>query len=63
MPIAEGYEELPVTGAHAVRVLDPPLIHRDLFDRLPIAQAPAEDLLLMTSDHVIAEYPVRHLRV
>lgn len=63
MLIAEGYLELPVTGAHAVRVLDLPLIHRDPFDRLLIAQALAEDLLLMTSDHVIANYPIQHLRV
>jgi PIN domain nuclease of toxin-antitoxin system len=61
--IAEGYRELPVTGAHAVRVLDLPLIHRDPFDRLLIAQALSEDLVLMTADHVVADYPVQHLRV
>ncbi|WP_280776451.1 type II toxin-antitoxin system VapC family toxin [Rhizobium sp. SG_E_25_P2] len=61
--IERGYRELPVTGAHAVRVLDLPLIHRDPFDRLLIAQALSEDLVLMTADHVVADYPVQHLRV
>jgi PIN domain nuclease of toxin-antitoxin system len=61
--IAEGYHELSVTGAHAVRVLDLPLIHRDPFDRLLVAQALCEDLVLMTADRAIADYPVKHLRV
>ncbi|WP_137158044.1 type II toxin-antitoxin system VapC family toxin [Rhizobium sp. FKL33] len=61
--IAEGYHELPVTGAHAVRVLDLPLIHRDPFDRLLVAQALCEDLIVMTADHAIADYPVQNLRV
>jgi PIN domain nuclease of toxin-antitoxin system len=61
--IKRGYQELPVTGAHAVRVLDLPLIHRDPFDRLLIAQALSEDLVLMTADHIVADYPVQHLRV
>lgn len=61
--IKRGYRELPVTGAHAVRVLDLPLIHRDPFDRLLVAQALCEDLVLMTADRAIADYPIQHLRV
>lgn len=52
-----GYEELPITGAHAAAVGQLPPIHRDPFDRLLVAQAAAEGLTLLTSDAVVARYP------
>ena len=52
-----GYEELPVTGRHAVAVADLPPIHKDPFDRLLIAQATVERITLLTADAVIARYP------
>ena len=33
-----GYAELMITGAHAVAVADLPLLHRDPFDRMLVAQ-------------------------
>lgn len=45
-----GFSELPVRASHAVRVRDLPDIHRDPFDRLLIAQAMTEPLLLVTYD-------------
>ena len=51
------YLELPITGAHAVAVTDLPLIHRDPFDRILVAQATVEGIELFTSDKVVARYP------
>lgn len=48
--------ELPVTASHAVGVTKLPLIHRDPFDRLLIAQSIAEPLALLTNDAVLARY-------
>jgi len=38
-----------------------PLIHRDLFDRLLIASAIAEQMTLITADENIARYEVAHI--
>ena len=51
-----GFLELPVRASHAVRVRDLPDIHRDPFDRLLIAQAMTEPLLLVTHDLEPAKY-------
>jgi PIN domain nuclease of toxin-antitoxin system len=51
-----GFLELPVTGAHAARVVDLPAIHRDPFDRLLIAQALTEPMRLLTNDAALAGY-------
>jgi PIN domain nuclease of toxin-antitoxin system len=55
--LAEGYEEVPVTGAHTLRIASLPYMHRDPFDRLLIAQASAEALTLLTADRIVARYP------
>jgi PIN domain nuclease of toxin-antitoxin system len=34
-----------------------PPIHRDPFDRLPVAQAMVEGITLITSDETLARYP------
>ncbi len=51
------YAELPVTGAHAAALGSLPLIHRDPFDRMLVAQAAVEGLTLLTSDPTVAKYP------
>lgn len=51
-----GYEELPIFNAHVVAVGGLPSIHRDPFDRLLIAQASSEGMLLLTSDATVAAY-------
>lgn len=53
-----GYQELAVTGHHAVGVASLPLIHKDPFDRLLLAQALVEDITLLTVDARLAQYPV-----
>lgn len=52
-----GYLELPVTGAHAVFVDSLPPLHKDPFDRLLVAQATVEGILLLTADLLVAQYP------
>ena len=52
-----GYEELPVTGAHAVAIDTLPPLHSDPFDRILIAQAQVEGIVLLTSDERVAQYP------
>jgi PIN domain nuclease of toxin-antitoxin system len=52
-----GYIELPVTGEHAIAVQNLPLLHKDPIDRLLIAQATVEDILLLTVDRQLAKYP------
>lgn len=50
------YEELFVTGEHAVAVADLPSIHKDPFDRLLIAQSVVEGITLLTDDRQVARY-------
>jgi PIN domain nuclease of toxin-antitoxin system len=55
--IENGYAELAIESRHAVLVDSLPLIHKDPFDRILIAQAMAEGITLLTADPVIAKYP------
>jgi PIN domain nuclease of toxin-antitoxin system len=52
-----GWQELPVLAQHALTVATLPPLHRDPFDRLLLAQASAEGLLLITADQQLAAYP------
>jgi PIN domain nuclease of toxin-antitoxin system len=55
--LEDAFEELPVSGNHAVEVDVLPPIHKDPFDRMLIAQAMVEGITLLTADPVIAKYP------
>lgn len=52
-----GYTELPVTSLHAVSLDGLPLLHRDPFDRILLAQALVEGVSLVTHDPQLARYP------
>ena len=52
-----GYTELPVTSQHAVSIDVLPLLHKDPFDRLLLAQATSEGITLLTADEQLARYP------
>lgn len=52
-----GYQELPVSSAHAVSVDSLPLLHKDPFDRILVAQATVEGIALLTADKLVAQYP------
>ena len=56
--LADGFEELPITVDHAARTATLPTLHGDPFDRLLIAQALVEGLMLVTSDREICRYDV-----
>lgn len=51
-------EHLPLTFAHAERAAALPPHHTDPFDRVLIAQAQAEGLVLVTRDSRMADYEV-----
>ena len=53
---ASGYTELPVLGIHTEALALLPLIHKDPFDRLLVAQAMTEPMHFLTSDPVLAGY-------
>jgi PIN domain nuclease of toxin-antitoxin system len=58
-----GLPELAMTAEHAELSGDLPLYHRDPFDRLLIAQAQVEGLVLATRDTALARYGIRILGV
>jgi PIN domain nuclease of toxin-antitoxin system len=53
----DGHEELMITGEHALATSGLPPIHNDPFDRLLIAQAMMEGIMLVTADRKVSEYP------
>jgi PIN domain nuclease of toxin-antitoxin system len=56
--LALGFEILPVAGAHAEHAGSLPLHHNDPFDRLIIAQAQLEGMVLGTQDRLMRPYGV-----
>jgi len=52
-----GWQELSIEAHHALAVTSLPPLHRDPFDRLLLAQASADGLLLITADQQLAQYP------
>jgi PIN domain nuclease of toxin-antitoxin system len=55
---AESFKILPILPEEGLGVADLPLLHSDPFDRILIIQAKLNDLILITHDTKIAEYPV-----
>ncbi len=53
-----GFLELPVTFAHAEYAAALPMLHKDPFDRMLVAQAIVEQMVLVTADTRLAAYPV-----
>lgn len=51
-----GFLELVISHKHAAQVGLLPLIHRDPFDRMLVAQAMCETMKLLTADRVLAGY-------
>ncbi|HEV2991833.1 MAG TPA: type II toxin-antitoxin system VapC family toxin [Candidatus Angelobacter sp.] len=52
-----GYGELPILSDHVVAIENLPLIHKDPFDRILVAQAMVEGIILLTTDSLVAQYP------
>ena len=53
-----GFDQLPITFAHASAVAGLPPHHGDPFDRMLIAQALVEQLTLVTHDHRFEPYGI-----
>lgn len=51
-----GYQELPVSSAHAAGIADLEDNHADPFDRMLIAQATVEGIVLLTHDGKLTSY-------
>jgi len=56
MLILHGYSEIPVTAEHALKVDSLPLLHKDPFDRILLAQARVEGMVLLTCDKQVSQY-------
>ena len=52
---------LPIHLQHALEVASLPLLHRDPFDRLLIAQSRQEQIPILTLDPLISQYEVETL--
>jgi PIN domain nuclease of toxin-antitoxin system len=52
-----GYVEVPVDSYHSLITGKLPMIHKDPFDRILVAQAQAEKATLLTCDKVLTKYP------
>lgn len=52
-----GYEELAIGSEHALATDSLPPIHKDPFDRMLVAQATVEGMVLLTADALVAQYP------
>lgn len=55
---AGGFQELPITLAHALAAGELPPHHADPFDRMLVAQAKLEGLTLVTRDQRLAAYQI-----
>jgi PIN domain nuclease of toxin-antitoxin system len=53
-----GFRELPITVAHADAVRGLPAHHRDPFDRMLVAQAMVDDLVIVSADPLVRRYRV-----
>ena len=54
--LENGYAELAIESDHTLATLDLPDVHQDPFDRIQVAQARVEGLVLLTTDDVVADY-------
>ena len=52
-----GYTEIHLTSEHAIALEALPLLHKDPFDRILIAQAMVEEVTLLTIDKILLGYP------
>lgn len=60
--VIENFKILPIMPEESLGVADLPFLHADPFDRILIIQAKLNDLILITHDEKISEYPVVTLK-
>lgn len=54
--VAQGFDLLAIKPEHLLALTGLPILHRDPFDRLLLAQAKAEGLTVVTTDRIFGEY-------
>ena len=54
----ERFQTLPITIPHALALASLPSIHEDPFDRIQVAQAKVEELILVTRDELLKKYGI-----
>ena len=54
----QGFRELPLAYRHTLELAVLPLLHRDPFDRMLVAQCIADDLVLITGDRRLSDYRI-----
>jgi PIN domain nuclease of toxin-antitoxin system len=57
----QGFAELPISLQHARRAGEMNIAHKDPFDRLLIAQAQAEDMVLLSNEALFDGFAVKRL--
>src|SRR6202140_5367542 len=57
-----GYSELPIISDHVVATESLPLMHKDPFDRVLVAQATVEGETLLTIHSLVSQYPGSPIR-
>jgi PIN domain nuclease of toxin-antitoxin system len=61
MLFAAGIQSLPITHTHVLATADLPFHNTDPFDRMLVAQAQIEKMILLTADSNIVRYDVETL--
>lgn len=56
--VAENFELLPIALSHIEETAQLPFLHGDPFDRIMVAQARCENLILVSNDRMITQYDV-----
>ena len=57
----QGFSELPISIRHALRAGEMNITHKDPFDRLLIAQAQSEDMVLISNEALFDGFAVKRL--
>ena len=55
--LGDDCQEIAITARHTLEVGTLPSLHKDPFDRILLAQALIENMNLVTSDSILAQYP------
>jgi PIN domain nuclease of toxin-antitoxin system len=56
-----GSRSLPITHCRSLALAQLPALHSDPFDRMLVAQARSENMVLMTANSLLQNYPVETL--
>src|SRR5579862_1815731 len=59
--VQEGFQLLPISAEHGIRAGLLPGPHKDVFDRMLIAQSQAEDIPIISNEAIFGAYGVRRL--